>query len=236
MDLSSFKQAYKLHFQSVYFFGFLTTKRPSILYKLYGLTIFILFVSFFSFSLIIDFFNAKDLQELIVKSSLMIEMILFQCKLVNFYFQQKKFLELVRMFDELEINDVDNILKDTDKSISRIVFFYCCICVSAGITQILMTILFGGHNELSVPFFMDLSDYDNLYVPTMVYQSIQIVILAFMSGVMGTFPMVFMRILEAHLVCLRRKLKEVGSKEDEKLEVAVQDFKVCIQYHQELNK
>lgn len=236
MDFKTLKPAYKLHFKSVYFFGLLTTKRSSIIYNFYGLSVFLLFVNLFAFSLIKDFLSAKDFQELTFKSSLTIEMILFQCKLVNFYFQQKKFLEIVKSFDELEINDVDNILKETDKSISRIVSFYCCVCVSAGVTQILMTILFGGHNELSVPFFMDLSEYDNLYIPTMAYQAIQIVILAFMSGIMGTFPVVFMRILEAHLVCLGRKLKGVGGNGEMKPEKAVKELKEYIQYHRKLNK
>ena len=124
MVIITFKKAYNQHYNSLYYFGVFTTKNLSSSYKYYGFSVFLFFVSFFTTNLIIDFFYANNFRELVVKSSLLIEMIMFQCKIVNFYFKQKQFLQIAKMFDELEIMDENNILKETDKSISKIVKIY----------------------------------------------------------------------------------------------------------------
>ena len=224
--MEAIKNPFRISFKILNFYGFFLAENCKLRWKIYGTLVFFTFIFHYFAASIYRFQDFQNFHNMLLPTVHIIFSLNLCYKIVNFKWNEKKILEVLKKFDELNLKVEKVYLQNRSDHIKKFILSLLFSDVSVGTIIGISILLFSQENSFLVPVFFCSDNNFVYYILFAISFPNAVVIGTSLTSVESIFT-VSLIMMEVHFEELKRRIKKLA-------EMKKEELKELVKYHKEL--
>lgn len=214
------KNPFRISFKILNFFGFFLAENCKLRWKFYGTFVFFFVIFHYFAASVYRFQDFQNLNNMVLPTVHIIFSLNLCYKIVNFKWNEKKILEILKTFDELNLKVEKVLLQNRSDHIKKFILSLLFSDVSLGTIMGISIMLFSQENSFLLPvFYNNYNDFVYYILFAISFPNVVIVGIS-LTSVESIFT-VSLIMMEVHFKELTRRIEKLAEMRKEELKELV---------------